>query len=229
MAGDADADYRLLQAWREGDQSAGNELVRKYYGSILRFFELRTRAADDLTQRTLLAAVEGRERFRGDASFRAYLFGIARRQLSRHIEHAQRDEELSKFDAPGATPRTSVSMLVARAQEHQLLLQAMQGLGEEAQSVLALYYWEGLMAKEIADVLDVATSTVTTRLARAREQLRQRVERFSKYGRAGHAVLSDLDGWVRSLADPEALRAQQPAYPTLSPRRPGPPDPGDER
>jgi RNA polymerase sigma-70 factor (ECF subfamily) len=186
-----DADYELLRAWREGHQQAGDQLVRKYYASVMRFFELRSRAADDLTQRTFLACVEGRERFRGDASFRAYLFGIARRQLSRYIENAARDEELSKFDAPAAAaPSTSVSMLVARAQEHQILLQAITGLPEEAQSVLALYYWEGLMAKEIAVVLDVAT-----------------------------AVLMDLEGWVRSLADPDALRAQQPKIPTLAPRR----------
>jgi RNA polymerase sigma factor (sigma-70 family) len=224
----AQDDYELLTAWRAGDHAAGDQLVRRYYGSIMRFFELRTRAAEDLTQRTLLACVEGRERFRGDSTFRAYLFGIARRQLSRHIEHSARDEELSRFEPMGTGAGTSVSMLVARAQEHQLLLQAMQGLAEEAQTVVALYYWEGLQAKEIADVLEVPTSTVTTRLARAREQLRRRVERLGRFGRAGHAVLADLEGWVRSLADPHAARAGQPAFSALAGRHPGPRKPGDD-
>ena len=36
-------DYELLARWRGGEQSAGDALVRRHYGSVLRFFEVRTR------------------------------------------------------------------------------------------------------------------------------------------------------------------------------------------
>lgn len=66
-------DVALLQAWREGDGHAGDALVTRHYKSVLRFFELRTRAAEDLTQRTFLACVEGRDRIQLANGFRAYL------------------------------------------------------------------------------------------------------------------------------------------------------------
>lgn len=213
------ADFDLLQAWRAGDQVAADVLVRRHYGAVLRFFEVRTRAAEDLTQRTFLACVEGQERFRGDASFRAYLFGIARRQLFRYLEDQRRVDRLASLDEPEPQSGTSLSVLVARREEHQLLLTALAGLPEEVQTVIVLHYWEGLMAREIADVMEVPTSTITTRLARARQALGDRIRRLSLRGRASDALLADLDGWVRSLADPEALRALPVTVPRLVARR----------
>ena len=215
----AKEDFELLSRWRAGDQGAADALVRNYYGAVLRFFEVRSRQAEDLTQRTFLACVEGQERFRGEASFRAYLFGIARRQLFRHMELERRDDRLASFDDPHPQPGTSLSVLVARREEHQILLTALSGLPEEVQTVIVLHYWEGLLAREIAEVLGVATSTITTRLARARKALGDRIHRVARRGRASAAVMSDLDGWVRSLADPEAMKALLPQVPRLVARQ----------
>lgn len=212
-------DFALLQRWRAGDQGAADMLVRRHYGSVLRFFEVRTRMAEDLTQRTFLACVEGRERIRGDSSFRAYLFGIARRKLFRYLEDQRRVDRLASLDAPEPQPGTSLSVLVARREEHQILLTALSGLSEEVQTVIVLHYWDGMMAREIADVLEVATSTITTRLARARQALGDRIRRVARRGRASDAVLADLDGWVRSLADPAAMEAIRPRLPQLVARR----------
>lgn len=212
-------DFELLERWRVGDPSAGDALVRRHYGAVLRFFELRTRLAEDLTQRTFLACVEGRERFRGDASFRAYLFGIARHQLFRHIEDERRVDRLASLDEPEPQPGTSLSVLVARREEHQILLTALSGLPEEVQTVIVLHYWDGMMAREIAEVLQVPTSTITTRLGRARQALGERIRRVARRGRASDAVLADLDGWVRSLADPAAMEALRPRIPQLVARR----------
>lgn len=199
-------DFDLLAAWRGGHAGSGDALVRRHYGSVLRFFEMRSRTADDLTQRTFLACVEGRERFRGDASFRTYLFAIARRLLLRHLDEQRADDRLASF-AGTAAGRTSVSVVVARQQEQRLLLAALSTLPEDVQTILVLHYWEGMPAREVGEVIDAPTSTVTTRLQRAREALRQRVRRLGARQKAGEAVLTDLEGWTRSLADPSALAA----------------------
>lgn len=219
---DGASDFQLLEAWRAGDTNAADALVRRHYASVLRFFELRTGpVAEDLTQRTFLGCVEGQERFRGSSSFRAYLFGIARRQLWRHLEDRQRADRLSSFAAPGPEAGTSMSTVVARKEEQRLMLAALVGLGPDAQVVLGLFYWDGLSVREIGEVLDVVPSTVTTRLARAREQLAERVSKLARPGRARTAVLDDLEGWVRSLAsDPSAAAVLPPAMPVLARRRP---------
>jgi RNA polymerase sigma factor (sigma-70 family) len=214
------SDFELLEAWRAGDATAADTLVRRHYASVLRFFQLRTASPDDLTQRTFLACVEGQERFRGASSFRAYLFGIARRQLWRYLEDRQRADRMASFNAPSAEARTSMSTVVARREEQRLMLAAMAGLAPDSQLLLGLYYWEGLSAKEIAEVLEIVPSTVTTRMSRARDQLRERVTKLARPGRARTAVLDDLEGWVRSLAaDPEAAAIVPPTIPVLARRR----------
>ncbi|MCH9685088.1 MAG: hypothetical protein K0V04_26865, partial [Deltaproteobacteria bacterium] len=94
-------------------------------------------------------------------------------------------------------------------------LTALAGLPEPVQTVIVLHYWEGMLAREIAEVVEVATSTVTTRLARAREALGDRIRRLARPGRATEALLTDLDGWVRSLADPAAVAALPVTVPRL--------------
>ncbi|MEM6996733.1 MAG: sigma-70 family RNA polymerase sigma factor [Myxococcota bacterium] len=205
MSQDSATDFALLEAWRDGDAEAGNALVGRYYGPVLRFFEVRTRAADDLTQHTLLACVEGRERYRGDGSFRSYLFSIARRVLMRQLADQHNAARLSRFDEPESAHRTSASMLMARRQEQQVLLASLALLPEAVQSIIVLYYWEQLSAREIGEIMGMPTSTVTTQLSRARQALRDQIQTIAG-GRAGNALLADLDAWTRSLAPDDALR-----------------------
>ncbi len=106
---------------------------------------------------------------------------------------------MSQFDAPQSERRTSMSMLFARKQEQQLVLVALATLPEQDQTLVVLHYWERLTSREIGDVLDVPTSTVTTRLSRARRGLAAAVEALTVPG-ASTAVLDELDGWTRSLA-----------------------------
>jgi len=220
-------DFELLDAWCEGDTQAGDALVRRYYGALLRFFELRVAAAEDLAQRTVLAIVEQRHRFRGDASFRTYLFSVARRVLIQQLKADEHAARMSQFDAPQSARRTSLSMLFARKQEQQLVLVALATLPEQAQTLLVLHYWERLTSREIAEVLDVPTSTVTTRLSRARRALATAVEALTVQG-ASTAVLDELDGWTRSLASMteeaagvDDLIARIQASLGLAPRTPG--------
>ncbi len=134
---------------------------------------------------------------------------------------------MSQFDAPQSERRTSLSMLFARKQEQQLVLVALATLPEKDQTLLVLHYWEQMTSREIGDVLDVPTSTVTTRLSRARRALASAVEALTAPG-ASTAVLDDLDTWTRSLAamtesppDADDLIARVQARLGVTPRAPG--------
>lgn len=176
--------------------------MRRHYTSVLRFFELKaTAAADDLTQRTFLACMEGRERFRGEGSFKGYLFGIARYVLLEHLRRNDRGGRLVRFgeeeqDGPVVT---RLSTMVARHQEQQLLLRALVCLPTDMHVALQLYYWEGLPTAAIGEALGVPKSTVTTRLDRARKQLRQQLHTMAKPGAVRTRLLDDLEGWARSV------------------------------
>ncbi len=202
----ADAgEFALLHAWRGGDEAAGGHLFARHYASVHAFFSRRLgEGADDLTQRTFLACVEGLDSFRGEASFRGFLFGIARNQLLKHFRAQARFQNMLARGGDDELTRTSPSALVGRRQEQHLLLIAFARLPGELQLTVELFYWQGLRTSEIAAATAVPVSTVTTRLARARELLRQYVHELGGPESPRRALLADLDGWTRSLADAHA-------------------------
>lgn len=167
-------DDELLQAWAGGDQSAGATLLRRHFDALHRFF--RTKAPDDhqdLIQSTMLECMRSKDRFRGDAPFRAFLFGVARNCLLHHFRSRFRDR--LDFDASHSSvvdldPRPST--LAVRNEEHARLLEAMRRIPLELQVVLELHYWEELGTRELAVVLEIPQGTVKSRLRRAREALR---------------------------------------------------------
>lgn len=193
------SDLVLLSRWGAGDQIAGEALASRYFWPIYRFFRRRVpEMADDLTQQTFLGCVEGRARVKQMASFRAYLFGIARNQLLMHLRKGQeRDRE--RADAPVTEP--SPSRVLAEVREHKVLVRALRSLPLEAQLICEMFYWEGLKAREIGDVLELPTSTVTSRLAKARELLRQRVIEFADGIDGISTTAHNIEAWARSLAD----------------------------
>jgi RNA polymerase sigma factor (sigma-70 family) len=197
--GDAQ-EIALLYAWRAGDRAAGDRLTRQYYARVLGFFRLRVPVfAEDLTQRTFLACTESMERLR-TTSFRAFLFGVARKMLLKHFEAESRHApHHNEFEVGRPQSILSPSGVITQRREHWLLLRALDRLPDEMQSMVALFYVDGLRAREIAEVLDVPTSTITTRLSRAREALRREVEALRAPAEVRRSLLSDFDTWAQSL------------------------------
>lgn len=172
------SDSSLLEAWRDGDASAADQLLRQHFDAVHRFFRSKIEgdAVQDLVQRTFLGCVEGVARI-GEAGFRSYLFGVARKQLMEHLrQHYRRDEPLDLLTLSVCDLRTTPSRWVARRDGHEALLTALQTLPLDTQILLELAYWEELSGKEIAAALGLEENTVRSRLARARQALREALE-----------------------------------------------------
>lgn len=196
-------DLELLRAWRQGDRDAANELMGRYYLGIHRFFTAKVpEVADDLTQLSLLACVEGHTAIRDGASFRSYLFGIAWRKLLDHLRQKDRQARLAIAQA-AESPITELtpSGVVARREEQGLLLQTMRTLPPEMHMTLMLFYWEGMSTAEIGSALELSVTAVTSRLSRARERLREAVTKQKAPPALRESLLGDLDGWARSLVN----------------------------
>ena len=196
-------DLQLLEAWREGDRNAGSELFERHFDSICRFFANKVdREVDDLVQKTFTACVEGKERFKGDSSFRTYLFGVAHNILRSHLRKKRRQSE--RFDI-GVTSvfdlGLSPTVLVAQQKEQQLTLQALRQIPIEHQMVLELYYWESMTAKELAGILEVPEGTVRGRIRRAKQLLEAKLGELSESDALVQSTLSGLETWARSLRD----------------------------
>jgi RNA polymerase sigma-70 factor (ECF subfamily) len=201
MSDSFEQDARWLQAWRGGDQASGDALARKHYASVHRFFEVKaTAVADDLTQRTFLECARVIGRLERSASFRSFLFGIARNLLRQHIDRRRRKPtEAADFDdVPGR--RTRLSSLVARQIEQQIVLRALAELSDDFAEVLQLYYWEGMSAREIGEVVGATATLVSTRLHRARQQLRETADQLAVRPELKRRLAVDLENVTRSIA-----------------------------
>lgn len=200
-------DIELLDDWREGNTAAGNELFDRHFRALYRFFRNKVREGiDDLVQKTFLACVEGRDRFRKDASFRTYMYAAARRILYRNIENRLRDEARVDYGVTSVHDlKTGPESLVARGREHRLLLEALRKIPLDFQIAVELYYWEGMKGRELAEALDIPEATVRSRLRRGLEHLRKQLSELADSPDLLKSTVDNLDGWakgLRELVDP---------------------------
>ncbi|MCR9161301.1 MAG: RNA polymerase sigma factor [Nannocystaceae bacterium] len=194
-------DVELLRAWADGDAAAGNTLFRRHFDTLFRFFSTKVDGpADDLVQETFLACLRGSARFEARASFRTYMLRIARNRLCEYYRGKRRafsPHEDSVVDA-GASPST---VLGAKEREGRLLA-ALRQLPLDFQLTLELFYWEGMKTHEIAEVLDISPHTTRSRLARARDRLREALATLELVSADDLATLereADFDAWARQL------------------------------
>lgn len=196
-------DAELLRAWRSSDNDAGNELVRRHFMSVYRFFVNKVGTpdeVDELLQRTFLACVEGRDRVRDDSSLKGYVLGIARNQMLMYVRRRQRDRRMGGGnDVSVAELSGSPSQVIAGREEEKLLLLALREIPLDLQTVVELYYWEELSVAQMAEVLDIPPGTVKSRLFRARDALRQRLEAMDIPDAIRKTTVDGFEHWARSL------------------------------
>jgi RNA polymerase sigma factor (sigma-70 family) len=197
------SDHALLLAWREGNEEAGSQLVRRHFAAVTRFFESRVDrdAMEELLQSTFLACVESRERVPEGVAFKAYLLGIARNKLLMHLRSKRGGARVSALlEEPGAGSHMAPSRFAAAREEERLLLKALRRLDMDLQIALELFYWEDLNTAEIAQVLEIPRGTVKTRLARARAQLQEHIRELSSTPELATSTIDGFERWARSLA-----------------------------
>jgi len=194
------SDHDLVRAWRQGDEDSGDELVRRHFSSVYRFFANKIDdRIEDFAQRTFLACVERREKLREDLSLRAYLLGIARNLLVQHYRTLCRDVRLRPIAQLSIEELSSPSRVMAVREEHRLLLLALRKLPLDFQIALELFYWEEMPIVEIAAVLEVAEGTVKSRLFRGKAMLREHIQGMDVPESLLRSTLDDLEGWARSV------------------------------
>ncbi len=195
------SDGELLQAWGAGDRAAAEELLARHFEAVVRFFQNKIdRDHDDLIQKTFLGCLESRDRFRGDGSFRAFLFGVARNVLGKHLRQRYREPSALDFGHVSAAELgDSPSLLVAEDQQQELMLHALRRIPLDHQIVLELCYWEGMTAAEVGEMLGVPVGTAKTRLRRAKQLLAAELSDLQAGITGAEPTETRLDTWARGI------------------------------
>ncbi len=186
------AEAEFIERLKRGDAAAFEELVTErsgeIYGLLFRLTE-NSEEARDLTQETFLRAFQNIGRFRGEADLRTWIYRIAINQARnrwRWWRRRRRDSTVSLDATQGRSNQTLVATLAESsenpeqqtlAHEREVALRsALQKVGMAYRETVILRDIEGFSYEEIASTLGINVGTVKSRLARGRQELRQRLE-----------------------------------------------------
>src|SRR5207249_2198500 len=134
--------------------------------------------AQDVVQEAYLRAFRSFSGFRG-TNGRAWLLTIVRNTSYTLLKKSHAVDLTTTFDEEiHATEHESVSpaTILEQSEDAELIKVAMDELPAEFREILALRHQEGLSYKEIADIAQIPSGTVMSRLARARAKLKECLE-----------------------------------------------------
>jgi RNA polymerase sigma factor (sigma-70 family) len=147
---------------------------RAWVRSVARVLVRDETAADDLEQETWLAALEKPPTWR--TSPRGWLAAVLRRRAARQARTGSR---VTRRERAAARPEATASAadVVAEAEEHRRVVDAVLHLGEAQRTAVLLRFYEGLPPREIARRTDAPVETVRARIRRGLAEVRERFDR----------------------------------------------------
>lgn len=146
---------------------AFERLARAYGDAVFRvaYHALGSRAdAEDVAQTALLKLYQTDKPFVSDDHAKHWLLRVAVNESRKLLRTPWRKRTLPLEDYDGPTPVP---------EDHSDVLAAVMALEPKYRLCVYLYYYEDWSVREVAQALGEKESTVQTRLARAREKLRQ--------------------------------------------------------
>ena len=163
-------------AFSYGTDEYINDVVARYSDSLIRsaFYILgNIHDAEDAAQNAFLKLIYRAQPFRDEGHEKAWLLRVT-------INNAK--DMLRSHDNRSAPLEDWMADAGASGEDERLFLGEMfSELSENYREALFLYYSEGYQIGEIASILKIPAATVGTRLRRAREQLRNLMERGGEY------------------------------------------------
>ncbi len=184
-ASDGPEDAELLASARRGDERALELLVRRHQGGVYRFLLSFLRDEDraaDAAQNTFLRALGRLDGFRGDSSFRTWLFSIARNEaLSLLRSRQRRREEPLEPDELVSRETDAPDEVVFRADVARRVREALDRLPEKQRLSVSLRLFEQMSFREIGALIDSSEGAARVNyhygLSRLREWLNENDER----------------------------------------------------
>jgi RNA polymerase sigma-70 factor (ECF subfamily) len=215
-----DLDRVLAEQATAGNTDAFGELVLRYQSRIVNLARALANDVDaeDLAQEAFIRAYRGIGRFRGDSSFKTWLYRIAINVIRSHMDHRRRWSRIwgpsvddASTGAPGAASGAAGFDVSLAARD--AIDRALAKLPRDLRLAVALRDVQGLEYREIAETLGIPMGTVESRIFRGRQMLKpllrpliERAEPEDGPGRAGAMGNGWTAGKVENLNAPGAFK-----------------------
>jgi RNA polymerase sigma-70 factor, ECF subfamily len=183
-------DEQLVQLARERDEAAVRAITQRYNRRLFRVARsiLRDDAeAEDVVQETYVRAFTGLDHFRGDAAFGTWITRIAmnealgrlrkRRPTVDWESYGENRTQAEIIDFPVSAASNDPEKAMAQGQIRTVLEHAIDALPDAFRAVFVARIVEGMSVEETADLFGLQAETVKTRLHRARNLLRDALDK----------------------------------------------------
>jgi RNA polymerase sigma factor (sigma-70 family) len=182
MEGRPADDSALIARAQRGDGAAYEEIVQRYQQIAFRTAYVITGSAadaEDAAQEGFVKAFQALHRFRAGAPLRPWLLRIVANEARNRARSAGRRQRLelrlTEDFRPGDVAPSPEAVVVA-SDERRRLLEMVNALSDDDRLVIASRYFLQLDGQETAAALGIAEGTVKSRLSRALERLRVRMQ-----------------------------------------------------
>jgi RNA polymerase sigma-70 factor (ECF subfamily) len=181
-------DELLVKQVLRGESGSFDTLVRRYqsrvYATAYRFVQNREDALD-IAQEVFLKAFRSLHTWRPTGRFRSWLLRIT---VNMSIDHLRRRSRMPRFigteEIRQSGPEAVKAHVLLRkpsdkasdAELSSLIREAVDRLPEKQKVVFVLRHYEGLLLKEIAEIMNCTEGTVKTHLFRATGKLRDELQ-----------------------------------------------------
>lgn len=183
----------LVAEAQAGSSAAFETLYRVHRAGIytlLRHLVRDPELAADLTQQTFVRAWESLSRLRHPGAFRGWLHRIALNLVRDEAKAGHTRLEVTEAalgSAPGSAREgrgggANPQAEVLSSELRKVVQAALAALPAEQRAVVVMHHLEGMSVDEIARVVGVRPGTVMSRLARAREAMRERLRPYLEEG-----------------------------------------------
>jgi len=197
----ADYDVALMLAFQRGNELAFQELVERNHarviGLIYRFIG-DAADAEDLAQEVFLRIYRARQTYKPTAKFSTWMFRItanvslnALRSRANRRDDVSIDQMAETQDGPRAMPDPETRMPDQRLHQGELQDKVRQAIGtlpEKQQIAVVLNKYEGMSYADIARTIGCSTMAVKSLLARARDNLKDRLLLYLRTGRSRQQI-----------------------------------------
>jgi RNA polymerase sigma-70 factor, ECF subfamily len=191
-----DYDVSLMLRFQKGEEIAFQELVERNHarviGLIYRFINDAS-DAEDLAQEVFLRIYRARVGYKPTAKFSTWMFRItanvslnALRSRANRRDDVSIDQMAEGSEAPRAIPDLDGHQPDYHLHKQELqekVQEAIQALPEKQQVAVVLNKYEGMSYADIARTIGCSTMAVKSLLARARDNLKERLVLYMHTGR----------------------------------------------
>lgn len=175
------SDFLLIRKMKQGDDTAFDLFVHKYYQEILMYCHCHCfdkAYAEDLTQETFVRFFTKLSDYHFRGKTLNYLYTIAGNLCK---DYLKRTKEIPMEKTELMNEEYQEENQMENALNRIFIQQALEQLPNELCEVLTLYYFGELKLTEISEILQIGLPLVKYRLKQARKQLEELLGKEESY------------------------------------------------